>query len=103
MKGPRGDAWRKHGLAPEKVEHLSSCAGWLDPRYLPTARGAAMCVGTAVDLGQVTVTCEAWLQNPVHVTVGVPDGRLGILLPGDGAPGFAGCGAPSVLPSSGLR
>jgi AraC-like DNA-binding protein len=94
MRGACNDVWRKHGVEPAEAELLSSSAGWLDPRYLPLERGVTTCVTSAVDLGRVTVTREAWQQHPVHVTVGVPDGRMGIFLQGDEATECDGWGRP---------
>ena len=61
----------------EHAERLSSEAGWLDPRYVPTERGGARCVGRAVDLGRVSVTQEAW-QQPTQVTGATDDGWIGV-------------------------
>jgi len=77
----------------QEAELISSEAGWVDPRYLPTERGGARCMGSAVELGNVSVTQEIW-QQPVHVDAGI-DGRLiGFLVRQDTPAHYRGWGRP---------
>ena len=59
-----------HLEALEQAESASSAAGWVDPRYLPIARGCATAAGCEVALGEVSVTSELW-HHPVQISAGV--------------------------------
>jgi AraC-like DNA-binding protein len=77
----------------EQAELLSSDAGWQDPRYTPTERGGARCVASAVDLGRLSVSQEAW-QQPVHVSGATADGWIGICVRQDTPARYGGWGRP---------
>ncbi len=61
----------------EEAEHITETVGWLDPRYVPTERSGASCAVDEVDLGALTVTCEAW-DRPVHICTATPERSVGV-------------------------
>jgi AraC-like DNA-binding protein len=77
----------------EQAELLSSEAGWWDPRYMALERGGARCVASAVDLGRLSVSQEAW-QQPVHVSGATADGWIGICVRQDTPARYGGWGRP---------
>jgi AraC-like DNA-binding protein len=87
------EAGMRFDVETHQAELISSEAGWLSCRYLPTDRGGARCAGGAVDLGNVSVTQEAW-QQPVHVDGAIDDRLIGFVVRQDTPAQYRGWGRP---------